>query len=336
MKAVFLTQKGDASKAFEIKETEAPNPTSIQVKIKVEGFGLNFADVMARQGLYREAPPMPCVLGYDVVGEIIEQGKDVPSNLIGKRVVAMTRFGGYAEYAVTDYRALAEIPQNYPLAEALSLATQYSTAWFCLNEKAGVFEGDKVLVHAAAGGVGVALTQLAKLNGLTVYGTVSSQKKAEFVKANGVDFPIIYTEVNYEEKIQDRLQATFNAVAGNTLKKDMKLLGAGGTLVCFGAASRTGKKGGFFSNLSLMFSSGFYHPLFLMMRSKSLIGVNMLKIGDFRPVLIQHTLEKVVRLAIDKKINPHSGGVFSVKDIDKAHELLESRNSMGKIAVKWD
>ncbi len=331
MKAVVLHPKGK----FKIEEVKKPTVNSTQVLIKVEGFGLNFADVMARQGLYRETPPLPTVIGYEVVGEVVEQGVEVKENLIGKRVVAMTRFGGYAEYASTDYRALAEIPKDYPLAEALALATQYCTAWFCLNEKANVYEGDKVLIHAAAGGVGVALTQLAKLKGLTTYGTCSSQAKADFIKENGIDFPIIYTKENYEEKITERLQATFNAVAGNTLKKDMKLLGAGGTLVCFGAASRTGKKGGFFSNLNLLFSSGFYHPLFLMMRSKSLVGVNMLKVGDFRPNLIQNTMKEVIKLAGEGKIKPHSGGVFKAEDITQAHDLLASRKSMGKIAIKW-
>ena len=146
---------------------------------------------------------------------------------------------------------------------------------------------------------------------------------------------MIYTQENYEEVITERLQATFNAIAGNTLKKDMKLLGAGGTLISFGAASRTGKKMGLLSNLNLLFSSGFYHPLFLMMRSKSLVGVNMLKIGDFRPNLIQETMKEVVKLAVERKIKPHSGGVFQVEDITKAHDLLASRKSMGKIAIKW-
>ena len=181
----------------------------------------------------------------------------------------------------------------------------------------------------------MALTQLAKLKGLTTYGTCSSQAKADFIKQNGIDHPIIYTQENYEEKITEPLHATFNAIAGNTLKKDMKLLGLGGTAISFGAASRTGKKGGFFSNLNLLFSSGFYHPLFLMMQSKSLVGVNMLKIGEVRPSLIQHTIKEVVKLAVEGKIKPHSGGVFQAEEITKAHDLLASRKSMGKIVVKW-
>ncbi|MFP5470448.1 MAG: zinc-binding alcohol dehydrogenase family protein [Bacteroidia bacterium] len=331
MKAVVLHPKG----IFKIEEVTKPQIRPHQVLIKVEGFGLNFADVMARKGLYREAPPLPSILGYDVVGEVVEQGNDVPENLIGKRVVAMTRFGGYAEFAATDYRAVAEIPKDYPLAEALALATQYCTAYFCLHEKANIYEGDNVLIHAAAGGIGVSLTQLAKLKGCKIYGTCGSDEKINFILKNGVDVAVNYRKIDYQKEIHERIHASFNAVGGNTLKKDIKLLSAGGTLICFGAASRTDKKAGFFSNLNLLFSSGFYNPLFLMMRSKSVVGVNMLKLGDYRPNALQNTLKEVVKLANNGKIQPHSGGVFSVNDISKAHSLLENRNSIGKIAVKW-
>jgi NADPH:quinone reductase-like Zn-dependent oxidoreductase len=335
MKAIVLHPKG----IFKLEERSAPKAQPNQVLIKVEGFGLNFADVMARKGLYRETPPLPCVIGYDVVGVIVEQGKDVPENLVGKRVVAMTRFGGYAEFAVTDYRACAEIPTEMKLGEALALATQYVTAWHCI-EKAQLQKGDNVLVHSCAGGVGVALTQLAKLKGCKVYGTTSSETKKQFALSNGVDVAINYSKNNYVEVLEEhlkeeRLHASFNAVAGNTLKKDMTLIGSGGSLICFGASTRTNKKGGFFSNLQLVFSSGFVHPLFLMMRSKSVIGVNMLKLGDYRPQLIQQSLQGVVKLAQEQKIKPHCGGEFSVNDIDKAHQALENKNTVGKIAVRW-
>ena len=128
MKAATLVKKGDASQAFEIRETEKPVLDSFDVLIKVEAFGLNFADVMARKGMYDAAPPMPSVLGYDVVGEVVESNCEEGKKLIGKRVVAMTRFGGYAEYAKTDYRACAEISKEMNPAQATALATQYCTA----------------------------------------------------------------------------------------------------------------------------------------------------------------------------------------------------------------
>jgi NADPH2:quinone reductase len=177
MKAAVLTTKGDALKAFQLKDVPQPKPKGLQVLIKVEAFGLNFADVMARNGLYKDAPSMPSILGYDVVGEVIESSSDEYTYLIGKRVVAMTRFGGYAEYAVTDARACAVISAGMQAGSAAALATQYCTAYRAAYEAVNLFEGDNILIHAAAGGVGTALTQLAKLKGCTVYGTSSSEKK---------------------------------------------------------------------------------------------------------------------------------------------------------------
>src|SRR5258706_15854698 len=118
MKAIFLIHKGAPEKAFQVREVQVPQAGEGQVLIKVEGFGLNFADIVAREGMYREAPPMPCVLGYDVVGRVEEVGSKVSNLKQGDRVVAMTRFGGYAEYAITDSRAAVKIPDTLNVAEA--------------------------------------------------------------------------------------------------------------------------------------------------------------------------------------------------------------------------
>ena len=107
MKAVFLVKKGKAETAFEIRETPVPGPKSGEVLVMVEAFGLNYAEIMARNGLYRDAPTIPCILGYEVVGTIFSVGENVDKNIVGQRVVAFTRFGGYAEYAVTPVEGLA-------------------------------------------------------------------------------------------------------------------------------------------------------------------------------------------------------------------------------------
>ena len=209
MKGATLVRKGDALKAFEIREHKEPVLREIDVLIEVEAFGLNFADVMARNGLYKAAPPMPSLLGYDVVGKVVKSGSDQGSYLIGKRVVAMTRFGGYAELAATDHRACAVIPEDMDPAKAAALATQYCTAYHAAYECVSLFEGDKVLIHAAAGGVGTALTQLAKLKGCEVFGITSSDKKVDYLKSNGVDHPIVLSKGDYVDQIR--------AIAGNDI-----------------------------------------------------------------------------------------------------------------------
>ena len=166
MKAIQLIKYGSSKDSFEINEIPVPNlKNKDDVLIKVHAFGINFADIMARKGLYKASPPLPAVLGYEVVG-IVEKVKDPKNNhLIGKRVLALTRFGGYAQYAVTTALGLIEIPKSVKNGIALALATQYCTALMAV-QKTDLEKNDLVLIHSASGGVGTALTQLLKQKGI--------------------------------------------------------------------------------------------------------------------------------------------------------------------------
>ena len=165
-----------------------PSPDAGQVRIQVEAFRLNFADVLARLGLYQDAPPLPAILGFDVSGRVNAVGSGVQKLCPGMRVVGMTRFGGYASQVVTNVSCVAPIPENFNPGAATALATQYSTAWLAAMEMACLQTGDRVLIHAAAGGVRTALVQIAKLQGCTIYGTTGSQQKLNYLKRIGVDY----------------------------------------------------------------------------------------------------------------------------------------------------
>jgi len=227
MKTITLVKYVKADKAFEVREKEKPIPTDNQVLIKVEAFGLNYADVMARNGLYRDAPPIPCVLGDEVVGSIEALGKEVTGFSIGQRVVAFTRFGGYAEYAVTDHRASMLIPEEIENGIAAALATQYCTAYYCAYEQVILFAGAHVLIPPAAGGGGTALIQLAKRKGCVIYGTVGSDEKLDYLKQQGVDYPINYLKSDFVSEIQKirkggNIDIIFDSVGGITFKKGRK------------------------------------------------------------------------------------------------------------------
>ncbi|MGV6860958.1 MAG: zinc-binding dehydrogenase [Putridiphycobacter sp.] len=340
MKAVYLVKQGESKQAFEIKEVEKPKLVELDdVLIKVEAFGLNYADVMARNGLYREAPPLPCVLGYEVVGVVESVGQNADQNLVGKRVVGFTRFGGYAQYAVSKSFGCVVV-DDMPAGKALSIATQYVTAYYMSFVATNLFEGDKVMIHSGAGGVGTALIQLCKLKGCKVFANAGSPEKLTYIKNQGADFAINYRTEDYEVEIKkvlkkERLDCTFNPIAGSTFKKDFRLIGSGGKVMIFGGAERSGKKWGIFSTLNFVRKMGLVLPIGLMMRSKSIIGVNMLKIGDNKPQLLNRCLVEVTKLIQDQKLNPHVGAEFGVDQIVEAHDLLESRKSMGKIIVKW-
>ena len=171
MQAFFLKKYGSAAEAFELKEVAEAFPKEQEVRIDVEAFGLNFADVMARRGMYKEAPPLPCVIGYEVCGKISAVGKGVDSGQLGKRVIAFTRFGGYSQQIITPLLATVEIPENWEPGKATALATQYSTAWYASMIATTMREGDAVLINSAAGGVGTALMQIAVWKKCRICGT---------------------------------------------------------------------------------------------------------------------------------------------------------------------
>lgn len=338
--AFALVQYGKAETAFQLKEIFISSPGPEEVLIEVEAFGLNYADVMARNKMYREAPPLPAVLGYEVVGIVTQTGSQVAAGLIGKRVVAFTRFGGYAKHALTFSSAVAVIDEM-PAEEALALSTQFVTAYYMSEYLSPVREGDRVLIHAAAGGVGTALIQLCKWKKAIVYAKIGSAHKTDLVTSLGADTVINYNESDYALQLEkslngQKLDVSFNPVGGSTFKKDLKLIGAGGKLILFGGSEMSGTKWGILSTLNFVRKMGFIVPAFLMMGSKNILGVNMLKIADSKPEVLSKCLQTVVELTKQGILKPQVGARFSQKDMAKAHALLESGKSTGKISVFWE
>jgi NADPH:quinone reductase-like Zn-dependent oxidoreductase len=337
MKAIHLIKYGNSDKAFEIREIQKPQPHEGEILIKVDTFGLNFADVVARRGLYPEAPKNPAVLGYDVAGQVVEIGKGVKNLKIGQRVVSMTRFGGYAEYAKVSALGVAVLDDSIDYPTSTALATQACTAYYCAYESTRLHEGDKVLIHAAAGGVGSILVQMCKLHNCIVYGTASSSK-IDYLKSIGVDYPIDYSSLDFSKQISKAsLDVVFDSIGGSTFNKSFKLLRPTGKMVFFGAADQmNGSKTNFLDALKVGVGFGFFSPIPLLMNSRALIGVNMLKVADYKPQMIAHCLNQVIQLVKNQKIKPKLDKVFSYNQIAEAHDYLESRKSIGKIAVRWE
>lgn len=338
--AFVLTKKGKPSGRFERLSWSLPVLEANQVLIESEAFGLNYADIMASQGLYREAPPLPCVVGYEVVGRIAEVGTAVDPRWNGKRVLAFCRFGGYAKHVITQEYALVAI-DDMPAADALALCTQGVTAYYMAHYLSPVQRGERVLVHAAGGGVGTLLVQMCKSAGAEVFGKIGSAKKHELVAQLGADHVIDYSQGDYALQLQnllgsERLDVSFNPVAGDTFKKDFALLGSGGRLILFGGSQLTGGKWGIFSALNFIRKMGRPLPIGFMMRSKSVLGVNMLKIADNKPAVLAFCLTEVFKLYAAGTIQPQVGGTYPTSSFDQAVKHLASGRSTGKIAVVWE
>lgn len=335
-KAIKLVKYGTTKDTFQMEDVEVRAPQNDEVQIEVERFGLNYADVMARNGLYGEAPDLPCILGYEVVGKVVNKGQDVSSIFIGKRVVAFTQFGGYAQRVNTKVYGVAII-DDYDGDKSLCLGTQYVTAYYMSHIATTIFEGDNILIHAAAGGVGTGLIQLLRNKNVNIIGKTSRESKEGYLKDQGVQNVVNYRKKDYAIQVQEilgnkKLDVSFNPVAGATFKKDWNLLGDSGRMLLFGGSSLSP---GLLSKLKFAYQMGILIPITTMMQSKSLIGINMLKTAIHHPRVLQKCLEEVVKLAKEGKIDPQVGGVYSAENIVEAHDFLASGESTGKVSLKW-
>ncbi len=341
MEAMVLVRNGGPHVSFERRELPDLKPVGDEVRIAVEAFGLNFADCMARIGVYQDAPPLPAVLGYECTGVVDAVGPDVERVAVGDRVVAFTRFGGYATQAVTREGGVALLPSGVDSAEALGVPTQFGTAYFCAEEMTRIQAGDKVLIQAAAGGVGNGLVQLAKRRGATVFGTAGSEEKLEFLRSLGCDYPINYRENDFAEVVRgvlgpdDGLDIAFDSIGGSSVDKAYKLLTSGGRVVCYGAAAQAGEKKSLWLTLKMALGFPFTHPIRLLLDSRGVIGVNMLRIADNRPESMARVLEQTIALVEAGELKVTVGGRFTADQLGDAHELLHGRKSIGKVVVFW-
>jgi len=269
MKAIFLKKYGESRDAFEIRETEIPRAGEGEIIIKVDSSGLNFADVMARRGIYNDAPPLPAVLGYDVGGTIHEIGKGVEGFELGQIVTAMTRFGGYAEYVKAISAGVHTLPKGWDTARGTTLTTQACTAVVCAEEVLNMYPGNKVLIQAGSGGVGRILIQLAKHRECIVFATASTGKQ-EYLKEMGVDYPIDYLNEDFSVLIpeilgDEKLDIVFDNLGGKRYKQGLNLLGPGGKIVSYGAADQNkGSKTGKWGSIKVGLGFGFHSPIKLV------------------------------------------------------------------------
>lgn len=338
MLAQVLVRNENPETSFELKEVPLPDINKGQVRIKVSAFGINYADVMARHGQYRECPPLPCIIGYDVEGTVDEVAEGITDFKKGDSVFALTRFGGYAQYACTQVEAVGHLSADAKLGEGCALATQSVTAYHAAIHCQTLMPGEKVLIHAAAGGLGTSLIQIALWKGCIVIGVAGGKEKTNYLKSLGVQHIVDHQQTSYLDYVRDHLDGkvdvVFDNLGGKSVKEAKSILARGGRIVTLGAASISGKK----SKLALMklvFGFGFFSPIGFLTKSQSLIGVNMLKIADHRRDIIAHEFREVQKLFEQGILKPHVGKIFAYKQISDAHSFMEDRRSIGKVVVEW-
>jgi NADPH:quinone reductase-like Zn-dependent oxidoreductase len=331
MRAVVLTRSGPYD-VLQVQERPAPAVGPGRVRIEVAAAGVNFADVMARIGLYPDAPPPPCVLGYEVAGTVAEAGEGVTAVAVGDRVVAGTRFGGYAEQVVVPASDVVPLPDELSFEEGAAIPVNYATAWAGLLGYGSLRAGERVLIHAAAGGVGIAATQLAKAAGAEVWGTASPSKH-EAIRGFGVDRPLDYTRKGWHRGLP-RFDIVLDALGGTSLARSYGLLRPGGRLVAFGASSLVrGEKRDLLraAPQALRMLRGF-DLIKQMSASKTVIGLNVLTLWDDRGTLEPWIAPLRAGLA-DKTIRPVVAGTFPFEQAGEAHRMITERRNVGKVVL---
>jgi NADPH:quinone reductase-like Zn-dependent oxidoreductase len=331
VRAVVLTRHGGYD-ALRVEERPNPTPGPGQVLVDVRAAGVNFADHMARQGLYDDAPDPPCVVGYEVAGVVAAVGEGVASPAVGDRVMGGTRFGGYASQVVVDASDTAPLPEHLSFAQGAAVPVNYATAWAGLIGFGSLRAGERVLVQAAAGGVGIAATQIARRYGAEVWGTASPAKH-DRIRELGVQHPLDYTQSGWHRDLPP-FDLIMDAIGGDSLRRSYGMLRTGGRLVAFGASSVTGAE-----KRNLLRAARQAAPMLRgfnlidqMSASKAVIGLNMLRLWDDRGTL-EPWITPLQELLADGTIQPVVAEEVPFDRAGDAHRLLAERRNVGKVVL---
>jgi NADPH:quinone reductase-like Zn-dependent oxidoreductase len=330
MRAVVISKHGGPG-VLQVQEQPDPALGSGQVRIDVAAAGINFADVMARMGLYQDAPKTPCVVGYEVAGTILELGDGVEGLTPGQRVLAGTQFGGYASQVVVPASDVMALPDELSFEQGAAIPVNYGTAWAGLIGFGSLQAGERVLVHSAGGGVGIAATQIAKRTGAEVYGTASPGKHARCEEL-GVDHAIDYTKAGWEQGLP-QFDVILDAVGGKSFRTGYDLLRPGGRLVAFGASAIvTGQRRNLVTALRTVIRMPRFNMIKQMSESKAVIGLNMLTLWKDRGTL-QPWIAPLREMLEDGTVKPVVAGTFSFEEAGAAQSMITERKNVGKVVL---
>ncbi len=341
MKAVVLTGRG-GPEVLQVQERPDPAVGPGEIRIAVRAAGINFADTMARVGLYPDAPKLPCVLGYEVAGEVESVGDGVSEHRVGDRVFAGTRFGGQAELVTVPASQALPLPERLSFEQGAAFPVNYGTAYAALVVMGGMRKGDRVLIHAAGGGVGLAAAQLARNAGAEVFGTASPGKH-EAIRAHGVDHPINYRDLDFEAEVNrltggEGVDLIIDALGPASFRKDYRLLRPGGRLVMYGLSEAT-KDGGrdlpsTLRSLARMplATIPWWKSLSLMNENKGVFGLNMLKWWE-REGNLDRVTEPLLADLEAGRLEPVVAESFPFERAGEAHELIGQRRNVGKVVL---
>jgi NADPH:quinone reductase-like Zn-dependent oxidoreductase len=336
MRQIVTTANGGVD-VLKVEQKPDLKPGSGDVLIRVKAAGLNFADILARQGLYPDAPKKPCVMGYEVAGVVEALGADADQALLGKAVVAMTRFGGQSELVVVNSNQIFEKPDSLSFEQAAAIPVNYLTAYALLAVMGSLQPGESVLIHNAGGGVGLAALDIAKRLSATTYGTASPGKH-DFLRQRGLDHPIDYRNQDWLEVLKkltnDRgVELVIDPIGGGHWKKSYEALRSTGRLGMFGisTASADGLRGKL-GMAKAAWQTPWFHPFGLLNKNKGVFGLNLGHMWHEREKVAEWM--KTILAGVEEGwIRPHVDKAFPFDQVGAAHAYIEARKNIGKVVL---
>lgn len=336
MKQVWIIATGGPEK-LQLREAPDVQPRAGELRIRVRASGINFADILARKGLYPDAPKLPAVVGYEVSGTVDAVGAEVDRAWIGKDVFALTRFRGYADTVLVPAIQTFEKPAALSFEQAAAIPVNYLTAWQLLVVMGALKASETVLIHNAGGGVGLAAIDIARHVGATIYGTASARKHA-FLKQRGLHEAIDYTRLDWTREVarltQGRgVELIIDPLGGSEWKKSYRALRHTGRLGMFGASTATESRlPGPLKLLGVGLGMPWFNPVGLMNRNRSVFGVNLGHLWHEAPK-IESWMKALVDGVKAGWIRPHVDRTFPLAQAGAAHAYIEARSNTGKVVL---
>jgi synaptic vesicle membrane protein VAT-1 len=339
MRQVCIPRYG-RPEVLHLQDVPEPPLTPAGVRIAVHASGVNFADVLARQGLYPDCPKPPVVVGYEVAGRVIEVGTDVTGVSSGQYVMALTRFGGYADQVVVPSHQVIALPDDMPLTDAAALPVNYLTAYLMLYVCGHLQTGEHVLIHGGAGGVGLAAVQLCRLRQANIYATASVSKHA-FLEQQGVPHIFTYDPSILRQGIQTAtagrgVDIVLDPHGGRSFAQSYRLLAPLGRLIMFGVSHLSpGMRRNPLIALWHLLRMPWFHPLRLLNDNTAVIGVNLGHLWEQRTLLTE-AMTHILSLYQQQLIRPVIARQFGLAEASAAHQYMQERRNIGKILLMSD
>lgn len=341
MRAMVVRRYGPPE-VFESQQVPDLQPRPGEVLIRVKAIGVNFADLLQRMGVYPGVPKPPFIPGMEIAGIVertAEGGKAAEGAPLrpGEAVAAISGLNGYAEWIAVPAHQAFRLPSGMPFEDAAAMPVNYLTAYHSIVTMGNLQTGDRLLIHGAAGGVGVAAVQIARARGLVVFGTAGPAKQ-EYLRKLGVDHPIDHEKTDFVQAVRkfapDGIEMVMDPIGGKSFSRSRKCLGPTGRLVIFGFSASVGSDGkrNWPKTIAAFAQTPIFHPLKLMSENLAVIGVSLGHL-QARGSLLHREIDEIFKLYAAGKVKPMIGKSFPLAQAAAAHQYIQERKNIGKVIL---